>query len=109
MLYGQKYNHDVTYWGNPATNGYGAKTFDPPVNLKGRWEEKAERFIGQSGEDLVSQAVVYLEGDVDTNGYLYLGISTETNPTIINGAFKINAFNKIPDIRGLQFTRKALL
>ena len=36
----------AVYWGNPQNDGYGGFTFDTPVEIKCRWEEKSEVDIG---------------------------------------------------------------
>lgn len=103
----------VTYWGNPAPDGWGGFTFDDPLAIVGRWEDRTELFINAAtGREERSRAVVYLNQDVDVGGYLYLGTATDSaddNPKDVDGAFQIKAFEKSPDIKGTRFSRKAWL
>jgi len=105
----------MVYWGNPADDGYGGLTFDLPVEIKGRWEDKQKLFINANGKQSVSRAIVFLGQDVDLRGYLYLGelsdlsSAQESDPANITNAFEIQAFGKIPNHRGTKFERKAWL
>lgn len=103
----------ATYWGNPAPDGWGGKTFDAPVEILCRWEDKVEKVIGANGEEIVSRSVVFLAQDVDEGGFLYLGSvsgdSTDDSPEEVAGAYEIKAFRKIPSIRATKWERKAWL
>ena len=98
---------DAVYWGNPQDDGYGGFTYDDPVEIKCRWEEKRE-VVTMAGEDrkgreIVSKAQVWVLQDVDEEGYLYLGSLDseaaltsveEENPASVDGAYKIQLFEK---------------
>ena len=99
----------ATYWGNPAPDGWGGLTFDAPVEVDCRWEEKVEVFTTAAGKEARSIAVVFLGQDVDVDGYLYLGSSTEASPKDVGGAYQIRAFKKVPNIRATYWERKAWL
>jgi len=74
-----------------------------------RWEEKNEEFIDLQGNTKISQAVVFAQQDLDVGGYLLLGDSPLTDPTLDNNAMVIQRYSKIPDLRAVQFNRKAWL
>ena len=102
------------YWDTPTPSGWGGDTWDDPVEINCRWEQKHEIFINAEGDEVRSQAVVYLDQDVDLGGYLMLGdlddISSSTeSPDDVDSAFEIRAFAKIPNIKGTKFVRKAWL
>lgn len=107
----RNYKDDVTYW--VVTPGdYGSFTFSTPVTVKGRWEDKSILFRNPAGEEEVSQAIVYMPLDLSTNDYLYLGESVAADPTTIVGAVmphQIKLFRKIPDLRTIEYERKAFL
>lgn len=103
------YTQIATYWGSPTSDGLGGNTYAVPVTLKVRWEEREEEFIDRNGETKVSNAIVWTSVDVDTLGFLYLGASTEADPTLVTDAFRILQFRKIPSLRGSQFERRAFL
>ena len=118
----------AVYWGNPQEDGEGGKTFDAPVEIYCRWEDKTQ-VLGLLGEDdkgerNISRALVYLTQDVDVNGYLYLGAlddiydayptleSSDANidPHSINGCYVIKRFEKTPVMGSTtKFLRKAFL
>ena len=99
---------DVTHW-EATPDGYGGYTFGTPAALKARWEDKAVLFRTPGGEEEVSQSVVYLSADVSTTDYLFLGTSTAIDPTTVSGAHQVKQFFKTPDLRRLEFERKAML
>jgi len=112
------------YWGNPANDGEGGKTFDDPVELYCRWEELNQVVTDNKGAMTTSRAVVYLLQDVDEEGMLYLGTleslyddyATESsasvvdNPIEIEGAYVIKRFEKLPVLGSTtEFTRRVYL
>lgn len=103
---------DATKW-TAASDGFGGWTFTAPKALKVRWEEKAVLFRDQSGEEVISSARVFLGEDVAVNDWLFLGISTAANPTVIPAssgvAYQVRQFEKLPNLRNLQHQRIAFL
>lgn len=113
----------AVYWAAPEDDGYGGLIFESPypIEIDCRWEEKTEviaRFgEGRKGEEFISSAQVFVTEDViEEQGYLYLGdlddldSIEEANPETIDGAYRIQKFEKIPAIRSAtEFVRKAYL
>ena len=99
----------VTYWAPSSMSGWGGETFASPVAIDGRWEDKQELFIDSKGQEVRSNAVVYVDQDVDLGGFLYLGTSTASDPTTVDGAREIRAFQKSPNIKATEFIHKAWL
>ena len=99
----------ITYWGNPVISGWGGSTFDAPVAITGRWEDRQELFRDAEGQEVLSHAVVYVDQDVDIKGYLYLGTSVVTNPANVDGAREIRSFRKVPNLKATAFARKVWL
>jgi hypothetical protein len=98
----------AVYWGNPVNDGYGGYTYDAPVEIKCRWEEKVRTIADVFGEYRLSKATVLVNDPLDYNGYLYLGTLAEVNamtgvttskPKTIPMAFAIIAYDKIPLIK----------
>ncbi len=98
---------DVTHW-TVASDAFGGYTFGTPAALKGRWEQKSVQFRLPTGEEVTSDAVVYLNGDVDVEDYIFLGESEVADPTTIK-AFQVRQFHKTPDLRNLESLREAFL
>lgn len=108
------HNQKAVYWGNPTPDGYGGNTFDDPVEVDCRWEERNDMFRDAYGQEKVAHSVVFLGQDVDVGGYLFLGdlddIASDETPESTDGALEIQAFRKIPDIDFPdEFERKAFL
>jgi hypothetical protein len=111
----------AVYWGNPQNDGYGGFTFDTPVEIKCRWEEKSEVNIGWfstgfPGNLLLSKASVLVLQDLDLQGYLYRGTLASlsgydtSKPKAISNAYIIHRFDRIPMVRKTdEFVRTAWL
>jgi len=110
-----KLRQTTVYWGNPQNDGAGGRTFDEPVELSVRWEQRQELFVDANGQESTSKAVVYVDRDVDIGGYLYLGdlddlsSTEEGDPLTVDGAYEIRSFKKLPDIKADRFLRKVWL
>lgn len=114
----RKCKDKAVYWAVLSDNGYGGKNFDVPVELDCRWESmtllETAKMVTFTGEVLLANSKVYLIDDVKEQGYLYKGtldtVSSETNPTEMEGAFEIKKFEKIPALGSTtDFVRKAYL
>ena len=40
----------AVYWGSPVENGFGAKTFASPIEIKVRWTDKQQVIKGGDGK-----------------------------------------------------------
>lgn len=106
----------AVYWGSPADDGYGGFTFDSPVEIPVRWDEKHELITASNGEQIVTKAEIFVNQDVDVNGYLFLGNLTalsdeqSANPKLHDQAHCIRQTSKVPLIKSTtQFVRKAFI
>jgi len=99
----------ITYWAPGTVDRYGNQGFSAPVTIKGRWEKINELFIGPGGQEERSESVVYVNQDLVSRGYLYLGVSIDIDPTVVDDAREIRAFMKIPSPSGRKFERSAML
>ena len=120
------------YWGNPVEDGYGGVTYDDPVEILCRWEDKMQILGAVTGGEITgfsetSRAIVYLTQDVDQDGLLYLGTlasldafldsssGSYIDPRSIEGtgynrAHIIKRFEKTPAFGSTtEFLRKAFL
>jgi len=101
---------DATLWSGQTPDGFGGCTPGSPVHIKVRWEDKAVRYAGRiDGNEEVSRAVVFLDRDVQVGDYLFLGLSTDADPTALEGAFQVRKFDKVPDLRSVSTVRRAIL
>ena len=104
------------YWGNPTNDGFGGYTYDPPVEISCRWEEKTQMVWANNGKEVVSKNELLLIQDVDLDCYLFLGTldsldpDKEDNPKNIEGAYKLLSFTKTPLFMSTtEFVRTAFL
>jgi hypothetical protein len=89
----------ATYWGAPASDGYGGFTFAKPAAIKVRWDERIEVISTRDGKEYSSKAVVMTNTDVDEGGYLLLGTSTATDPRSLATAYEIRRVDRLPLFR----------
>jgi hypothetical protein len=102
----------AVYWGTPIEDGYGGQTFDEPIEISCRWEDK-EQIIGTiTGNQIVgfqemSRAIVYVDRDLDIDGVLMRGTLADLEdssdssgsyyiPAENAGAYIIKRFEKTP-------------
>ena len=100
----------LTYWSVSGTDGFGGYTFNTPVVVNGRWEESQQKFISESGEESVTQAVVYLENDVSVGDWLGEGdLTADSDPTTIAGGFRVRGFSRVANLRNTENLRRAFM
>jgi hypothetical protein len=105
-------NQVAVYWERLAPDGYGGYTWEDPVEIDVRWEQSSEMFIDSSGERVNCNAKVFLGQDVKVGDYIYLGdaddlTSASGSPVSMEAAMPIKRFDKIPDLAGAEFLRRA--
>ena len=93
----------AVYWGNPVNDGYGQYTYDEPIEISVRWDEKQELVKYDKGNERMCKAKAIVTGDyfkgmlalttLDTLNGEYSDIS---DPKEIDGVFEIISYEKIP-------------
>ena len=107
----------AVYWGTPVKDGYGGFTFDDPVEIPCRWEDRIGQFTSNKGEQVYTKATVYVLQDLEEDCWLFLGtladLSDEddtSQPKTVTDAFEIKRFDKLPAMGSqTEFVRKAYL
>lgn len=107
-------NQTAVYWERLAPDGYGGYSWDDPEEIDVRWEQSSESFTDSNGETVNCSAKVFLGQDVRVGDYLYLGdlddlTSASGSPASMEEAFSVKRFDKIPDLAGTEFFRRAWL
>jgi hypothetical protein len=106
-------NQIAVYWGSPYDDGWGGKTFASAIEIMVRWEEKTMEIIDSMGRQTIARAIVFANQDLDIGGYLYLGeladLSSDPDPKDTVTAYEIRQFQKVSDLSGSRFIRKAFL
>ena len=101
---------DITYWAPGQEDRFGVRAFAAPILIKGRWEDKTEEVNTVGGELINSKAIVLVDRDLATEGYLALGDFTATNdPIAVPSAAEIRAYADAADLRSVTKVRKAVL
>ena len=99
--------------GGVAKGAYGETLFSDPLEINCRWEDKSEEFLNDKDEIQISNAVVYVDRDVKKGGVLMLGeltdITDEDRPLGNLNAWKIEKFEKLPNLRVTEYLRTVYL
>ena len=99
--------------GEVKYDDYGQPVTEDPVEIECRWEDKNEEFIDSAGTKRLSNALVYVDRDLEPGDVLMLGdlydITDLDEPKENDGAFEVRRFDKIPNFRATEFLRTAYL
>lgn len=99
----------ATYWSPGAEDGFGGSAFGAPLAIKCRWEDKTSLFYDDSGVEIKSNAIVYVDRVLAREGYIFLGTSSSTDPLSVDGAREIRKTEDYPTVSGRLFENKVLL
>ena len=95
----------MTYWAPSSTTDINGKpTSSASVQIACRWEDRTEQLKGKNGEDIISKTRVFVDGavNIDSDGYVALGVVVGTDPSVLDNAFEIQAIGKMPDLRAVK-------
>jgi len=93
----------------------GGYTFDEPIEINCRWEATGIVNFQYHGLEVQAKHEVYVDRDIVEEGYLYLGLLQDIDSGLLNTPIEIDEaemiirFDKIPNIAGTKYTRKAFL
>lgn len=99
----------ATYWAPQSQDLFGKTTYDAPVQIPVRWEDKVELFRDKTGQEVASKSKVFLAQDIDLDGYLMLGTSFAADPLSEENAYEIRQVMRTPDLRNLKTLYVAML
>lgn len=88
---------------------YGRKTYEAPTIIRGRWEDRSDQIINQTGAEVLSRSRVYTTGPLQIGGYLLLGESADVDPRTTDGAREIQQVGRIPDLRANKSLHTAFM
>lgn len=108
-FYRRQLRETLTYWAPASHDHWGKETWNDPVTISGRWEDRAERFATPLGEEAISNAKVFLASGVTVAGWIFSGTSTASDPTTVSGAYPVRRAEKIPTLRESEYIYKAYL
>jgi len=107
-------NQTLVYWAPGSEDRYANTSWEDPVEISGRWEEKAELFLDETGEKTLSRAVAYLDGSTSIvmDGRLMLGtllsLSSSPDPAT-DGGLRISSIGDAPSINAQTSLKKVML
>lgn len=106
----RKLNQVGTWW-STTPNGYGGDNFGTPTKISMRWEDLQEVIPAAEGtKEKISNAVVFVDRDISVGDYLCQGDHTiDSDPTLVDGALKVQHYGKVTDLRNVQSLRRAML
>ena len=114
--FSDKLTQTIVYWSLNKPSGTGGYIYNSPVELAGRWEDRNQKFVDVTGEENVARSVIYLDQDVEINGWLYLGSLSdlssgeEADPGEIAGTSGIiQQVNRIPSVDGSEIIYEIML
>lgn len=99
----------VCYWEPVTPDGRGGfSSFEEFIEIDARWDKTVERFTNDDGEEDICNAIAYVDRELVTNGFLFLGTSEElpdeiTDPQLISGVYQIKSVGKIPNMKATEF------
>lgn len=103
----------ATYWEPDSVDASGQKTYLAPREIECRWDDEQTMFRSKNDKDETSRSVVYVQEDLALDGVLLHGtlanVTDDDDPFANVGAFEIQAFSKIGNIRQTKFLRRAFL
>jgi len=98
---------DLTYWPPDAKDGYNQIVPSEPVIIKGHWRQSTVLLDSEMQSNITSKAQIWSTSELKNEGYLFEGVSKETDPRQVEGAEKILDVLRGDSIRGVTVFYKA--
>lgn len=103
----------AVYWARSATaNRFGVFTFSSPVEIECRWDDSAQQYRDENGEEALSNAVVYVDRDMKQGDRLKKGemeSDTPDDPMELLDSYEIKRFDDTPNLKATESLRTAYL
>lgn len=105
--YSENMPETLTYWAPGGNDGYGGVSYGNPTPVAGRWQDKRILFRDAQGREVVSEAVVYVDRELELAGRLLRGESADLNPPA--AAKEIRDVGRSPSLDGEEELHKVIL
>lgn len=109
MSYESQLQTTLTYWAPSTADGFGGLAYSSPITLLGRYEDHNDNYIDSAGEEFISNAIVYTKQLLTHNGWVYKGVSVESNPQNVEGAQRIRVIYTTQNPSGTIIVYKTVL
>lgn len=92
---------DAVYWSPGADNGFGEKSWTS-TQIKVRWDGVTEAITNKYGKEVICNAKVMVQQELNVEGFLYLGTLTslstaqKANPLLVTSAYPIQKLQTTP-------------
>lgn len=87
-----------TLWSYVSLAPNGRNVYAGPTSIRGRWEDREERYLDEKGEEQVSRSTVFVAIDMPVGSRLLRGSSSEADPEPIEGTYVVRHFVSIPTL-----------
>ncbi len=98
----------VTFWSS-TPDGMGGYTYGSPTAVRAFYAAKNQVIEDNQGRSITSNSIVYVDSDVSSEGYIFLGTSTASDPTTVSGASRILRYDVNYSLNGEARLRKVYL
>jgi len=96
----------AVYWATPTNDGDGNMTYDSPVEILVRWDDKTQVVTDSSGKERTSNAEILTNQEMVEEEFLYNGSLADfpsgqdlSNPKTVEGAYEIITKMKVPAVK----------
>lgn len=100
----------ATRWPAPQDDGLGNLTFSTADLINVRYENKSEIFRDAESREVMSNAIIYSQQNINLKEWIVQGDQTGTlDPRTLGGAFEVRKVDVSPDLKGNKQLIKAYL
>lgn len=103
-----RYPLKAVYWAFSSLDMHGQPTVSAATELDVRWEHGLAQEITPQTNPQSVDATVWVKQDVTVQSVMWLGALTDL-PSPVTDVLEVIEFQKIPDIKGRDYERVALL
>lgn len=103
-------NDIATVWAHTDVDAYGNNIYALPTKQAVRWNDEQVKFVNAEGDETTSRSVIVLSVSVATQDYIALGDLTHiTTPSRDIGAYEVQGYSRLTNLRGSQNIMKAFI
>ena len=99
----------ITYWSPGLMDVFGELDFATPMELAGRWQATNELFTDINNREQISNAIVYLNMEVEVGGWLFLGFDPSNDPKEVAGAYEVKKVDATHRLKSSDMLYKVYL
>lgn len=89
---------DAVLWEAGPPDDSGEPTFEPPVALEVRWEDRRSQAIGRDGNLVAILARVTVDRYIPLGSKMWKGKLADWNPSLENEVLRVETYGNVPDL-----------